>query len=60
MRKKPRIWNIRATKKIIVEDICKHILFLHAILGCDTTSHLYGIGKGASLKMFKSNSKFRE
>ena len=29
------------------------MLFLHAILGCDTTSCLYGIGKGAILKKFK-------
>ena len=29
------------------------MLFLHVILGCDTTSRLYGIGKGAILKKFK-------
>ena len=28
------------------EGICDNILFLHAILGCDTTSRLYEIGKG--------------
>jgi len=58
--KKPRIWNIKATKKMIGTDICKHILFLHAVLGCDTTSRLHGIGKGASLKKFKANNTFRE
>ena len=26
-----------------------HILFMHAILGCDTTSRLFGIGKGVVL-----------
>ena len=31
------------------------MLFLHVILGCDTTFHLYGIGKGAMLKKFKDN-----
>ena len=36
--KKPRIWNIIATKQILGEDICNHILFIHALLGCDTTS----------------------
>merc|ERR1712002_179600 len=30
-------------------------LFLHAFLGCDTTSRLYGIGKGSILKKFKDN-----
>ena len=48
--KKPRIWNIKATNRQLGEEMCKHILFLHAILGCDTTSHLHGIGKGASIK----------
>ena len=41
-------------------EICSNILFLHAVLGCDTTSHLYGIGKGISLKKFKSSRHFRE
>uniref|UniRef100_UPI00358ECD2A uncharacterized protein n=1 Tax=Myxine glutinosa TaxID=7769 RepID=UPI00358ECD2A len=58
--KKPRIWNIKATKQLLGPDICKHILFLHAVLGCDTTSRLHGIGKGASLKKFKESDIFRE
>jgi hypothetical protein len=31
------------------QDVCKYLLFAHAILGCDTTSSVYGIGKGQSL-----------
>ena len=31
---------------------------MHAILGCDTTSGMYGIGTGAALKL--SISKFRQ
>jgi len=30
------------------------------MLGSDTTSHLYGISKGTSLKKFNSSSYFRE
>jgi hypothetical protein len=30
------------------------------VLGCDTTSRLYGIGKGVSLKKIKSSHLFRE
>ena len=26
-------------------QLCVHLLFLHAIMGCDTTSQLFGIGK---------------
>lgn len=58
--KKSHIWNIKATKQLLGPDICKHILFLHAILGCDTTSRLHGIGKGTSLKKFKESDIFRE
>ena len=48
--KKSRVCNIHAVKKQLGPDICSSILFLHAILGCDTTSQLHGIGKGNSLK----------
>ena len=58
--KKPRVWNIQVVKEQLGPEICTHMLFLHAILGCDTTSHLYGIGKGTSLKKFKSSTHFRE
>ena len=58
--KKLRVWNIRATKEKLDQDICNNILFIHAILGCDTTSHLYGVGKGTSLSKFKASSMFRE
>ena len=58
--KNPRVWNIKSVKEHLGPDICTHILFLHALLGCDTTSRLYGIGKGSSLKKFKSSGHFRE
>ncbi len=45
---------------MIGPDICNHILFIHALLGCDTTSRLYGIGKGSSLKKFTASHQFRE
>ena len=34
-------------------ELCNCMLFVHAILGCDTTSSLYGIGKKISLKLSK-------
>ena len=36
--------------------ICSRILFLHAMLGCDTTSRLYNIGKSTILKKFKAKT----
>ena len=32
--------------------VCRNMFFLHAILGCDTTSRPYGTGKAASLKKY--------
>ena len=40
--------------------MCKHMLFLHAVLGCDTTSGLYGIGKGSILKKFKEKDELQK
>ena len=58
--KKLHVWNIRATKEKLGQDICNSIFFIHAILGCDTTSRLYGIGKETYLSKFKASSVFHE
>ena len=39
---------------------CKHILFQHASLCCETTSRLFGIGKGTVLTKFKVNSALQQ
>ena len=57
---KRRSWNIKSVKEKLGQEICRQILFIHAISGCDTTSRLYGIGKGLPLKKFVSNTHFRE
>ena len=41
---KRRVWNIKKVQTQIGEDICWNILFIHAILGCDTTSRVHGFG----------------
>ena len=38
--------------------LCDHILFIHAILGCDVTSRLFGLGKGLAVKRIKSDFQF--
>ena len=38
--KKNRICDINVTQSELDADICNNILFIHAILGCDTTSRL--------------------
>ena len=42
---KQQVWDLKQAKRDIGPFVCKHILFLHALLGCDTTSRLFGIGK---------------
>ena len=36
------------------------MVFLHAVLGCDTTSCLFGIGKGSILKKFKEKVELQK
>ena len=43
-----KTWNIKKTKTSLGANVCANILFVHAILGCDTTSKIHGIGKGVS------------
>ena len=50
----------KSVKEKLGQEICRHILFIHAISGCDTTSGLYGISKGRPLKKFVSDTHFRE
>ena len=40
--------------------LCKLILFSHTVLGCDTTSRLFGIGKGSILKKIKQNNDLQQ
>ena len=58
--KQPRIWNIKAVKQRLGPDICQHIIVLHTVPGCDTTSRRHEIGNGASLKKYQTNNAFRE
>ena len=57
---KRRVWDLKQTKRDIGPFICKHILFLHALLVCDTTSRLFGIGKAAILKKFRTNTALQQ
>lgn len=53
MRKSHRtggMWEVGAIQQKVGEVIVRHILFLHAWGGCDTTSAVYGQGKTILLK----------
>ena len=59
-KKAPRSWNIAVMQTMLGADICSNIIFIHALLGTDTTSSLYGIGKKVSLKLMSTHSLFQE
>ena len=52
-------WNIHELQSHLGKEICKNILFLHAILGCDSTSRIHGLGKGMVLKAHEKSAMFR-
>ena len=41
VKKPPKSWNITTTIASLGNLVCCNILFIHAILGCDTTSHIF-------------------
>ena len=55
-----RVWNIKKVKQQLGPEVCENLLFIHAFLGCDTTSRIFGLGKGTALKKFISSAYFRE
>ncbi|XP_076040893.1 uncharacterized protein LOC143025304 [Oratosquilla oratoria] len=58
--KSRRVWCIKQSKESLGPQICDHLLFVHAVLGCDTTSRPFGLGKGLAVKKVKTDSLFRE
>lgn len=55
---KRQVWNMKVLKEKLGQEVCSNILFVYAILECDTTSRLYGIGKGVSLKTLFASQHF--
>ncbi|KAK7485546.1 hypothetical protein BaRGS_00023234 [Batillaria attramentaria] len=48
--KKHKVWHIQAVQRALGMETCKMLPFIHALTGCDTTSRLFGVGKGAAFK----------
>ena len=57
---KSRVWDIKQVKSDLGTFLCQYILFAHAISGSDTTSRLFGLGKGTILKMLKENVQLQQ
>lgn len=55
-----KCFSIKAARSALGKVVCSNILFVHSFLGCDTTSRIFGIGKGSSLKHLNENQVFCE
>ena len=55
-----KVWNIKKTKTSLGLNVCANIVLVNAILGCDTTSRIHGIGKGVALTKIRTDALFRE
>ena len=53
------LWDAKYAKEVLGEKICNAILPIHALLGCDTTSRLFSIGKQVALQKFGKMERFR-
>jgi len=58
--KKFTVWDIHWFQRSLGTEMCSLLPFAHAIGGCDTTSHLFGIGKGVPLRQLKNDQNFRK
>ena len=57
-KKSPRCWNIKYLQRVLGRAACNNMLFAHVILGCDTTSRVFSMGKGLALKHILSDKHF--
>ena len=55
-----KIWNIRKAATALGSYACRVLPVVHAITGCDTTSRLFGVGKGSAMKEIRSNIDLRD
>ena len=40
-----KVYSINRMREVLGNELCSHLLFIHAVTGCDTTSRIFGIGK---------------
>ena len=59
-KKNHKVCHINRLKGVMGPELCLLLPFVHSVSGSDTTSRLYGVEKGASLSMLRSDSAFKE
>ena len=53
-----RAWCMRQSRELLGPKLCDHLLFVHAMSGCDTTSRLFGLGKGVAVQKIENDPVF--
>ena len=56
--KREIIWSVKESITALTTSTIKNLPFVHAFLGCDTTSRIQGLGKSISLKKIQSCEEF--
>ena len=59
-KKNHKMCHINRLKSVMVPELCLLLPFVQAVCASDTTSRLYGVGKGAALSKLRSDSAFKE
>ena len=57
METKQHIIDIHAAQQALGVDICRSLLFVHAMTGCETTSAMFGVGKTKALKVLQASEE---
>lgn len=60
MKTAVRVWNIKETKLKFENLLFESLLFVHAVLGCDTTPSDFSLGKGSALQKYLKDKDFSE
>ena len=47
---KTKIYDIQELRHALGDEACKAMPVIHAILGCDTTSRIFSVGKASALR----------
>ena len=55
-----KVWSIHFACQQLDQCVCDGILVIHDFLGCDTTSRVFFIGKGAALTKFQKGERFQQ
>ena len=55
-----KIWDIGEERESLGPQICRNILFAHALEGCDTTSSLFKMGRKQPVIHLRDSAVFRQ